>query len=72
MTAYRIPGYDRPDFASPSAHVISSVCIVTDGHHDQVAIWNRGGLAGTITVKAGDGKTLLRWLMPEHVEVCHE
>ena len=62
MTTYRIPDYQR---ARPAPFVVSSVRVETNGHHDTVTVWNRGGLAGTLTVKVGDGETLRRAIMPD-------
>ena len=64
MTTYRIPDYATE---SPTGVIVSSVRIESNGHHDRVTIWNRGGNAGTLTVKAGDGKMIARWLMPERI-----
>ena len=60
----RIPNYAT---VSATGFVVSSVRLETNGHHDRVTIWNRGGNAGTLTVKAGDGETYRRALMPDCV-----
>lgn len=47
---------DEPGDADlPSHGVITSVRIESNGHHDRVTLFNRGALAGTITVCSGDG-----------------
>lgn len=46
----------------PSAHLISGATITRAGNHDVVKIWNRGGLAGELTVTAGDGAALVHRL----------
>lgn len=45
------------DRSSPlSLFLISGLCVLTAGAHDHVRIWSRGGLAGELTLSAGDGK----------------
>lgn len=39
--------------------VFTSARVRTDGDHDKVRIWNRGGLAGELVCKKGDGDTLM-------------
>lgn len=39
--------------------VFTSARLRTEGDHDKVQIWNRGGLAGELVCKKGDGDTLL-------------
>jgi hypothetical protein len=38
--------------------IISSVQVTEGSIHDKVQVWNRGGLAGELTVAHGDGKKL--------------
>jgi hypothetical protein len=38
-----------------SSYLVSSASVTRIGNHDRVRIWNRGGLAGELTVVAGDG-----------------
>lgn len=40
----------------PSQFLISGVSVLAVGAHDHVRIWSRGGLAGELTLSAGDGK----------------
>lgn len=40
---------------SGTSHLLISSTRVTEGHHDEVRVWNRGALAGVLTLKAGDG-----------------
>lgn len=44
--------------------LISSVRVETIGNHDRVQVWNRGGLAGTLMVCAGDGDAIAELLQP--------
>ena len=60
----RIPNHET---VSASGFVVSSVRLETNGHHDRVTIWNRGGNAGTLTVRAGDGQVIARAAMPDYV-----
>ena len=60
----RIPKYET---TSACGFVVSSVRLETNGHHDRVTIWNRGGNAGTLTVKAGDGQVIAMAAMPDCV-----
>jgi hypothetical protein len=39
----------------PVEHLISSATVTRRGAHDVVKLWNRGALAGELTLKAGDG-----------------
>jgi len=50
-----------------SEQIVSSVTSEHFGAHEEVKIWNRGGLAGTLLVRAGDGIKLAAWLIPEPV-----
>ena len=38
--------------------LISSVRVEHGPRHDRVSVWNRGGLAGVLTVDAGDGNDI--------------
>lgn len=49
--------------AASSEHLISSVEVHRAGDHDLVKVWNRGGLAGTLTVITGDGYFIAERLM---------
>lgn len=44
-------------------NIISSVTIKTIGEHDFVRVWNRGALAGELTVIKGHGEVLARRLL---------
>jgi hypothetical protein len=62
--------YDRlieddllPPPPAPSEQVVSSVTVEVVGGHDVVRVWNRGGLAGTLTVCKGDGEAMKRRLL---------
>jgi hypothetical protein len=46
-----------------SEMVISSVTVKCVGDHDRVQVWNRGGMAGELTVSKGDGEALKRRLL---------
>jgi hypothetical protein len=46
-----------------SEMVISSVTVKCVGDHDRVQVWNRGGMAGELTVCKGDGEPLKRRLL---------
>lgn len=51
--------------------LVSSVRVETGPSHDTIRVWNRGGLAGTLTVKAGDGQAFAaRLLADEELERC--
>jgi hypothetical protein len=39
----------------PSEHLISSATVTHVGGFDVVRLWNRGALAGELTLAAGDG-----------------
>ena len=43
--------------------LVTSVMVNFGDMHDTVRIWNRGGLAGELTVKAGDGEIMAKRLM---------
>lgn len=43
--------------------LISSVRLVPGPTHDIISVWNRGGLAGSLTVNAGDGALLKELLL---------
>ncbi len=49
--------------------LVTSVRVTRVGSHDQVAVWNRGGLAGTLKVKVGDGVKLAKTLLPHDLYV---
>jgi hypothetical protein len=61
LSTRRIPGYRTE---SPAGFVVSSVRVETNGVHDRVTVWNRGGNAGTLMLRAGDGEVYARALMP--------
>lgn len=44
--------------------VVSSVRLHLGNVHDIVQFWNRGGLAGSFTVNAGDGRRIADRLLP--------
>lgn len=50
--------FEQPGDDAPSAHLISSATVMRIGIHDRVRLWNRGGLAGELTVVAGDGERI--------------
>lgn len=50
--------------------VVSSVRIFRQGAHDTVAVWSRGGRAGTLTVSQGDGPKLAAIMAPVDVEAA--
>lgn len=45
------------------ANIVSSVTIVREEQHDKLRIFNRGALAGTLTVVAGDGDQIRNCLL---------
>lgn len=55
---------------TPPRHLlISSVRVsthvLTQGGHDIVEVWSRGGKAGTLVVEAGDGERIAALLQPQ-------
>ena len=44
---------------------ITSVEVIEDPEHDRVRIWNRGSLAGELTVVKGDGKRIAARLLQD-------
>ena len=46
------------------ACLVSSVRVHLGKVHDHVQFWNRGGLAGSVTVNAGDGQRIADRLLP--------
>jgi hypothetical protein len=46
--------------------LISSVTVHYGPRHDRVRVWNRGALAGELTVECGDGHNVAATLLPEH------
>ena len=50
--------YVAPAGGSPSDHVVSSAQVFAAGAHDVVRLWSRGGLAGELVVRRGDGARL--------------
>ena len=44
--------------------VVSAVRVETVGGHDRIRIWNRGGFAGELVVRAGDGPRIVAHLAP--------
>ena len=56
--------------SSPSSRLVSSVEVLRrpGAMHDEVRIWNRGGLCGDLTVKAGDGTAIKARLLAEDEE----
>lgn len=53
------PARERP--------IVTSARLDEGPRHDRLTVWNRGGLAGTLTVDAGDGIALLDRLIPHRV-----
>ncbi|MEE8551436.1 MAG: hypothetical protein V3T08_09325 [Gemmatimonadota bacterium] len=51
-------GEQRRGWATSVSDLISSVRVEHGPGHDRVHIWNRGGKAGVLTVKKGDGDNL--------------
>lgn len=47
--------------------IISSVTVHYGPRHDRVRVWNRGALAGELTVECGDGWLVAYNLLPEHI-----
>jgi hypothetical protein len=43
--------------------LVSNVRVTFGPAHDVVRIWNRGGLAGELTMRSGDGEPLARRLL---------
>ena len=62
LSTRRLPGYRT---TPPGSFVVSSVRVETNGVHDRVTVWNRGGNAGTLMLRAGDGDVYARALMPD-------
>jgi hypothetical protein len=52
-----------PEPTGKDAGLVSSVTVETVGSHDVVRVWNRGGLAGMLTVCKGDGDALRQRLL---------
>lgn len=52
--------------------LVSSVRVESGRAHDRVHVWTRGGLAGVLTVTAGDGLPLARRLLPDAPDVVEE
>lgn len=55
--------------APASTLVVSNVAVVPGPGHDVVRVWNRGGLAGELTVTSGDGVKLAELL---HAGMVHQ
>jgi hypothetical protein len=57
------------DTGPDDAFVISRVEVVSctrDGaNYEVVTVWSRGFCAGMLTVRAGDGANIARWLLPD-------
>lgn len=53
------------DDSIPTRLLVSSVRVDTTPVHDHVRVWNRGGLAGTLIVKKGDGEKIKALLLGE-------
>ncbi len=47
-----------------AVNVVSSVRVEPGPRHDRVSVWNKGGLAGSLTVDAGDGEYIAARLLP--------
>lgn len=63
MKTFEHPATDSASFVKTD-YVITSVTVETLGSiHDRVTIFNRGGNAGHIFVKAGDGETIAHRLL---------
>jgi hypothetical protein len=54
---------------NPSDLVVTTIRVCKCFGHDRVTVWNRGGLAGTLMVVAGDGETVARRLCGPDLEV---
>lgn len=61
-TEFKYPLRDHP-YTARGDLLVTSVRIEHGPGHDEVHIWNRGGKAGTLTVKKGDGIEIARRLI---------
>lgn len=64
QTTVRVPGLEDPG-TTKSNILITSVRVSHGPFHDEVAIWNRGGLSGSLAVDAGDGLAVALLLIPD-------
>jgi hypothetical protein len=53
----------RPYYEGKHTDVVSSLRVDVRGVHAHVRVWNRGGLAGTLTVDSADVQELVRRLV---------
>lgn len=53
----------HPSQGPRSLRTVSSVFVDRAGGHEVVRVWNRGGLAGELTVQEGDGKSIAAILL---------
>jgi len=66
------------------SRVVTSVRVESGPGHDLVHVWNRGGKAGTLTVRKGDGEVVAARLRadgvdppkkagpPKHLGLCYK
>jgi hypothetical protein len=43
--------------------MVSSIRVMANGHHALISVWNRGALAGTLTVNASDADAIATRLL---------
>lgn len=67
MKTFRVdPGIPRDQVP------VTQVRVQEGGSHDRVSVWNRGGLAGTLTVESGDGMPMARAIMDAYTYTFNE
>lgn len=64
VTLYQHPDLDAPETVRSSI-LVTTVEVEHSFGHDFVSIWNRGGMAGQICVKNGDGPDIARRLFAD-------
>jgi hypothetical protein len=52
---------------APDRHLVSKLRITKNWLHWHIHVWNRGASAGSLTVNASDGPTLVAVLLPERL-----
>ena len=55
-------------FRTTAGELVSSVRLIQGPGHERIQVWNRGGHAGELVVKVGDGLALVERLAPGAVE----
>jgi hypothetical protein len=57
---------------SPSELLVSSIKVDDNGAHEHVSIWNRGALAGELTLQRGDAAVLAALFGLQHEPMGEE